>query len=626
MVFSQRSNELNELLKSVIILAVVVVGIGVLDVSAIRGETVAEHSIAILDLTPRDPEASRSDFYSAMHCCEAMGIPYSVVGTASELTSHPLTLIACLQNADQLTTEEIVQLTDYVSNGGWLFASDVHNRELYSLFGIDALESTRTLYTMTFDVSVDDPIMAFINDPLEQTISLGDPELGKIFKCRQYKISGDGQPLAYYENGKVAMIRHFLGDGRTYVLGFRLADVIHRGQTNHDYQAERTYSNGFEPTADVLMLIIRSLYEAVVDVPLIRHTIPDGHKSALIITHDIDAKFSYANAYVFSQLEQQYGHKSTHFIETKYFSDWLDAAIYNPESIEALKQTKALGFELQSHSVGHFPDFDTFEPGDPNVTYPEYQPHYYGPPINKTTSGTIYGELKISKFLLDRDFAQNTIAFRAGHLLFPKQLPEVLEDCGYLYDGTRPANDVLQTYPYFLTESTKMGARFTNVLEIPLTISDYFLTTDTLPEVVDGWVSILERYSENFSPVVLLVHPSRLDDKYAAELELLNRVKGMDLWRGDLTTYGRFWRNRLQLQYDWQLQNSTLTIWIRSQLSKPIVPFVFKEKFPISEIRLWYNPPGEATSIPLHYQTFSRYGYRFIVPALPVESSVWIFY
>ena len=144
--------------------------------------------------------------------------------------------------------------------------------------------------------------------------------------------------------------------------------------------------------------------------------------------------------------------------------------------------------------------------------------------------------------------------------------------------------------------------------------------------MVDEWVSILERYSDNCSPVVLLVHPSRLDDKYAAELELLNRVKGMDLWRGDLTTYGRFWRNRLQLQYDWQLQNSTLTIWIKSQLSKPIVPFAFKEKFPISEIRLWYNPPGEATSIPLHYQTFSRYGYRFIVPALPVESSVWIFY
>lgn len=555
-----------------------------------------------------------------------MGIPYSVVENVSEITSHPITLLACLQNADQLTTQEIARLTDYVSNGGWLFASDVHHRELFPLFGIEEMESTRTLYTLTFDVSVDDPIMAFINDPLEQTISLGDPELGKIFKCREYKITDNGQPLAYYENGSVAMSRHLLGNGRTYVLGFRLADIIHRGQTNHDFQAERTYSNGFEPSADVFMLIVRSLYEAVVDVPLIKHTIPGGHKSALIITHDIDAKNAYANAYVFSQMELQFGHKSTHFIETKYFSDWLDAAIYNPESIEALKQTKALGFELQSHSVGHFPDFDTFEPGDPNVTYPDYQPHYFGPPIDKTIGGTIYGEVKISKFLLDRDFGQDTIAFRAGYLLFPDQLPEVLEDCGYLYDSSRPANNVLQAYPFFLTESNEMGAPLTNVLEIPLTISDYFLTTDTLSEVVDEWVSILGKYSDNFAPVVLLVHPSRLDDKYQAELNLLNSVAGFDLWRGDFTTYGRFWRNRLQLHYDWQLKNSTLSIWIWSQLTEPIVPLVFKEKAPLSEIHLWYKPPEETTPTPLHYQTFSKYGYRFIIPQPPVPSSVWIFY
>ncbi len=594
-------------------------------------DTIPEHSVAILNLTPLDPIASSSDFYAVAHCCEAMGIPCDVVTSVDDIDAYPLTLIACMQNSPHLSAEDIGKLHAYVLSGGWLFASDVSDPDLFGLFGISDLESTRTLYSMTFDTAVDEPGFDFIDEPEEITISLGRADYGSIFKVRQYSVSS-GVPLAYYENGEVAMMRRIHSDGRAYALGFRLADIIHRGQTNHDFSAQRTYSNGFEPSAGVFMLFVRSLYEERVHIPLLRHTIPRAHKSAMIITHDVDAQHAYDNSSLFAELEKSYGHKSTFFIETKYFQDALDAKLYTSETIAQLQEVKDMGYRLQSHSVGHFPDFHTFPKGEPDVMYPFYQPRYRGEPVNKTTSGTIYGEVKISKLLLDRDFDQETLAFRSGHLCFPPQLPEVLEDCGYLYDSSFSANNVLQAYPYFLVESLYMGGRITNVLEIPLTISDYYLTSDNVIEVLFCWLDVLESYSNNFAPVVLLIHPSRLAEKLAVESLLLNEITGMDLWRGDLSTFGRFYRNRAETKYEWQYDSGTLDVYIRGLLNPyggPVTSFVFKDKGTVNEINVWYQPYMSEPPEPLDVRLEKKYGYTFIDPelaSLPKKINAWVFF
>jgi hypothetical protein len=374
--------------------------------------------------------------------------------------------------------------------------------------------------------------------------------------------------------------------------------------------------------------MIRSIYEEAVDVPLLPHTIPEGHQGTLILTHDVDYRPSFFNSEVFADKVEEYGHKNTFFIETRYFKDDLDQRIYDQETTAALTQLSLRGIDLQCHTVGHFPDFADFEHGDPNVKYPEYQPYYYKDPINATTGGTIYGELKVSKFLLDKDFTQNTISFRAGYLAFPNDLSQILDDCGYLYDSTLPANDVLQSFPYYLPEGRHIGGEPTNILEVPLTITDYNLTTETLTSKVDTWLDTLNHYTHNFSPVVCLIHPSNLHNRYNALCSLLEDTKDMDLWRGNFTTYAEFWRARAALVYDWNRTGNILDITIKSPLSAPPISLVFKDKGFITEINVLFQEPESDTVIPLDCDIETKYGYTFItLPTSTVQSpNGWLFF
>lgn len=571
--------------------------------------------VAILDLTPRSTETGTTDFYSVKHICDTMGISYDIVLNPADLSGYPLTLIANTYNLTFFSGTERTELRTYVEEGGWLVASSFGSSEhanLFSLFGIEDATTTKSLYQITFDTEIGDPSFSFIDDPMEETISLGNPDTySEIMQARKYQITASAEALGAYEDGSIAYVKNTYGLGRTYTLGVKFSEIIFRSQVNRDYGAGRVYTEGFEPTADVPSLLIRGIYEEIADVPLLKHTIPESHKSALIITHDVDADDSYANTIAFCQLEEPLGYHSSFFIETKYFGDWLDNAIYNADSIAALNTVMQLGYDIGSHSVGHFPDFATFLPGDPNVTYPQYQPYYNG---ISTTDGTIFGETKISKYLLDRDIGTNVISFRSGHLAFPYNLPEVLDDAEYLYDSSYKANDIMQNFPYFLVEESKIGGTLTNVLEIPLTISDNLLTPDTISEVVQSWTNDLTARYENFSPVVLLIHSSNTNEKITAETGLINNVSGYDLWKGDLTDYGKFWRNRLDMDYDWDISGSTLNIYITSTLSYPYTPLVFKDKGLISEIHLYYQPDGESTPVELEYEQSTKYGYVFIQP------------
>jgi ATP/ADP translocase len=50
------------------------------------------------------------------------------------------------------------------------------------------------------------------------------------------------------------------GTGYAYNFGISLKEIIFRNQVNKDHDAEREYTNAFEPTTDVLFLLIRAIY------------------------------------------------------------------------------------------------------------------------------------------------------------------------------------------------------------------------------------------------------------------------------------------------------------------------------------------------------------------------------
>jgi hypothetical protein len=57
----------------------------------------------------------------------------------------------------------------------------------------------------------------------------------------------------------------------------------------------------------------------------------------------------------------------------------------------------------------------------------------------------------VSKSLLDGELpGHRTVFFRAGHLRVPPYLPEALVRCGYEFDSSFTAGDVLSNFPYEL--------------------------------------------------------------------------------------------------------------------------------------------------------------------------------
>jgi hypothetical protein len=79
-------------------------------------------------------------------------------------------------------------------------------------------------------------------------------------------------------------------------------------------------------------MLLRAIYESNVNPFVLIHTIPDGFGSALLLSHDIDARESFRNWVAFATLEQRYGTSSTFFVTTKYFDDATDSGYYTPRA------------------------------------------------------------------------------------------------------------------------------------------------------------------------------------------------------------------------------------------------------------------------------------------------------
>src|SRR5262249_32637616 len=140
------------------------------------------------------------------------------------------------------------------------------------------------------------------------------------------------------------------------------------------------------------------------------------------------------NAVEYARIEQGYGLAGTYFIQTKYVRDWNDDIFFNRAGVEYLKQLRQLGMELGSHSVSHSAMFSRFPLGTGDERYPAYRPFVKERFV--TVNGTVLGELRVSRFLLDSLLpGQRTVSFRPGHLQYPFSLPEALAATGYRFSS-----------------------------------------------------------------------------------------------------------------------------------------------------------------------------------------------
>ncbi len=525
------------------------------------GQSQTDRKVAILDMTAYNGETGSSRLLSVVRVMRLMGVPHEITTDLSAAIQYPIIITGSRINSGAFDAGEITQLENYVTAGGVLINSYLGETNLFNLCGINAITSSNLLYEIEWDTTVN-TVFDYVNDSMETTISLGRITDGPTFTTKYYALNG-AISIGNYENGESALTHNQFGSGHVYTFGPDFRDVLLRNQLNFDSNAQRIYSNGFEPTADIIMIILRNIVRKHLGNTVYKYTQPYKYTSSIMITHDIDSQTGMDTMLNFSDYQISQGFYAHYNITTRYFADSAMSAFYLTSWAE-VNEVKTTGHYISSHSVGHFPDFadeTTFPMGTSGNTTTSYTPFY---DLIETDGGTVMGELEVSKNILESDHNVQIRSFRAGHLAVNDSLMLALQLNDYHFDSSSPANDLLSSFPFYGMEVRSFSSTESSVLEIPMTISDVFPVTPinatNYPSKVALWTDVTWRYDANHSPVVILIHPNRIYKLTAMQNYISQLPSGALLY--PFEEYGDFWRKRDSLVYTTAIVNDTMTVTI----------------------------------------------------------------
>jgi hypothetical protein len=522
-----------------------------------------QREVGLLDLSSRNAEANQSRIRSCRHILQVAGVPYEETTSLTQALAHPIVMFSPVVFSTTFNSAEKLQIQQYVNNGGVLIASSVRDPALYPLFGVSGFTTYTDLKRMTWHVDDAPQYFDRFDEGFEEVISLSDstgPQ-AEPFNIRSYAATGAAQVLAHFDNNTNAVITHQTGAGRTFLFSLDLRDVIIRNLINSDLHAQRGFSNIFEPTTDTFIFFIMNVIREHMPNTVRAHTCPDCDGSVVMITHDVDSRTAMDTMQIFINYEEQNNLNAMYNITTRYFSDSWMTDFYNG-SYDKVHYVLQHGQRIASHSVGHFPDYDDetrFPFTSLGNTPVNYQPRHFS---SITTGGNVFGEVEVSKYLLENDHNVAVKSFRAGHLAFNQRLPKALEEVGYLYNSTFSANDVLTNFPFWDIDNMTFSGNQTSVLEIPMTISDASaanpFTEQNALSIAQGWIDVTLKNHNNNAPTVLLIHPNRGYKLPAQEMfvnGMPDNVKFMFL-----DDFGDYWKMRIHMQISSELVNDTLLV------------------------------------------------------------------
>jgi len=533
--------------------------------SFLKSNAVLIRKIAILDVTVRNSETNDAEVFSLKHVLKVSGLPFILTTNVDTAKKYSAIIVSSKTETNTFTVIEKDSLISYVSKGGILFSPYMRDPYFYSLFGLNGGGNASDHYKIVFNTFLNDPSFKWLNDTMETTISLGNPIFTSVINTRYYTLNG-ALSLAKYNNNNEAVTRNSSGTGFAYALGFSFKNVILVNQQDRDYDANRYYSNEFEPTSDAIILFLKAALLNHIPYSPYLHTSPYNSKSTVMITHDVDATTAFDTMGYYSAYENQINLKASYLITTHYVNDGALSDFYNIFTIPKVQNLVTQGHILGSHSVGHFPDFDietTFPLGTLGNTSSNYLPFNQGN-ANPTSNGSVLGEAEVSKNLLNTNFGLQIKTFRPGYLCFNDKLINALDTLNYKFSTTFSANDVLTNFPYRSKKNSSSDGAVTNVWEIPMTISDVInadpITAVNYPQRVVKWLNVVEKNKKNYAPTVLLIHPNRMFKLYA-EQSFISGL-GNEVLVTNLEEYGDYWAARDSIEFVSALNNGTLTITI----------------------------------------------------------------
>jgi hypothetical protein len=495
--------------------------------------------IGVLNLSP-----TIGDAQSVVHMLAPMGLPYAVTTSPVLAIQHDLAIFFPEASASSFDATALGLLDAYLQGGGLVVMK-------YS--EVDALKQRGGVASSTFQLPHRTVVLTdagkarfpSLDQPFEQTIPLGgDP--GVFLNTWAITVDPGASAvrvLATFDDGTAAVVEHDVGAGHVITVGIDWRDVVLRNQLGHAIDAARGYVDLFEPATDTWMLMIRDLYDATVRFGVRLHTAPGTARGALLLSHDLDWGESYDNALTYADDERARGATATYFVHTKYLTDFQDVAFFGPERGAQLAELLSRGGRIGSHTVAHSPVLSAFPIGDGTEQYPAYSPLNVS--YSETTGGTLFGELRVSKSLIDAALASqcvahDTLTFRAGNLSYHPAAPQTMERLGYLFDSTRAVGDVLSNFPYRAMTDWP-DALDTGVFEFPVTLEDQ--QAPRIDQRVPDALAVIAANADNGAPTTLLIHPNVLDYKENAEREILDQLPpGVPAMSID--EYAAFWRAR----------------------------------------------------------------------------------
>ncbi|HEY1041019.1 MAG TPA: polysaccharide deacetylase family protein [Bacteroidia bacterium] len=510
---------------------------------------------------------TNSSWLGLVHAFKSFGIPFKIHTNTESALQHEMVIVYPFISGKVCKEDDLKLLDKFLQNKGTLVGINVLGGLNESFGFMDAIPSRKNFF-----VNINDNESSFtkeFTDDKEKQICLGNNKMFKETIGTHSYSKPLTKPLLTYESGEACMTQYYYkGGGKAFALGIDLGEFVLRSQNERGYNAYRNYVNGYEPTLDVLIRLLKNIYTQTCEDAVILNAVPGEQQLAVCITHDIDFTRSIKHAVDYAKMEHERNIPATYFIQTKYIKDWNDDIFFNEQGVEYLKKIHSYGMEIGSHSVAHSYIYSKFEPGSGEEKYPEYRPFVKGK--KEATGGSVLGELRVSKFLLEANLKNAAVvSFRPGHLSYPFSLPQSLLATGYKYSSGITANNALTHLPYQLQFNREYDQEL-DIFEFPVTVED-----EKLPRMdlrLGQSIELARKISKYGGLMNVLIHTDTLDYKLKYEKMLIDSLKSSAQFF-TLSDYAAWWTARNYLTFSVEQDKGKLLLKVNCLL--PLKEFSF---------------------------------------------------
>lgn len=488
---------------------------------------------------------TNSAWLGLAHGLRSIGVPFVMTPQPAQALAHRVVLVYPRLAGNSFTAPELRALAAHPRTRGTLIAANVLGGGFEEIFGFVAAVPSQQHYEIGFPAS--HALTAGFTHPRERVFRVASPQAPAAIAGKYHYTQPSAPPLAIYEDGSAAILLKQWEAGYACAFGFDPGYLLALGYNNREEGIARAYVNQFEPSLDVLLRLLKELYTAASPAPLTLGTVPFGHQLPVLITHDVDYHRSLTNALAYAEFETGVGVRATYFTQVKYLRDFNDLAFFNDTAPPVLKRLRALGHELASHTVCHSKVFSRLPLGTGTERYPDYQPFVRTPIL--TVGGSVLGEMRVSKFLLEQFCGQEIVSFRPGHLSNPYSLPQALVATGYRHSSSVTANNSLTHLPFQLNYDRGLVAE-TPIFEFPVTIEDE--EKPPLGERVQAALDVARELARYGGLMNVLIHPDITGHKLQFERDFVTALKPV-AWFGTVNEFASWWAARNEVAVDVEL-------------------------------------------------------------------------